>query len=710
MSPLDPAILSVVAAVIGTVAGLIALRAARLEYQTAQHGARGAADALAIDPGAPAVASSLPERGRFIDRDPELRDALSRVQAGESVLAIEGDAGIGKTATALELAHRLQDMAAGDELPDPARQTYLWFDCGGRCPDLIALCGSLAALTRDQSLSTVAVDEKLDALRAHLAQRRTVLVLDNIRLGDDDPSAAVRAFLRTVPSGSVVIASVNRPGTLQGARLPLPELDLPYVHEFVRMTARRFSLEGADALDEAFARRLREAVGGNPGTIEWFLQSVSLSSRSAEEYLTAVERGEALPEFRVSIWASLGRTPRLVLAAYACLKGYAIREQLAVATGLDPADVSNALDELAAAGVLTRMPVTDQPDVYKCSAALWRFARVETEPAVLDAIVGRLAAHYVERLAADPENARAAIPHVDAIRAVIDELYHRGRDQELQALYRASLDILYTLGRFDDRLAAGRRAYDSARRAGNHVAASIAAQTRLGAFALRGEFACAREALAHGYEAATLSGSPRELVRQKLCDGFLCYRMREPGQALRIVDGTDGTARREGDLETLVNILILRSAAHWYLGAFEAAEDAARECIRVCEEMGWKRAVAYPLRVQADCAIQRRELARARELLERSREIAVAHEDRRAIARTLLTDARLLLVSRRSRQAERVARRAQAEAAALGLPPEEQEAVALCRAARRALLLPPVRLRYARWPPHRLTDAPVGGG
>jgi tetratricopeptide (TPR) repeat protein len=293
---------------------------------------------------------------------------------------------------------------------------------------------------------------------------------------------------------------------------------------------------------------------------------------------------------------------------------------------------------------------------------------------------------------------------------VLDELALREQDDDLQALFRASLDIFYTLGLFDDRLFAGRLAYDSAEKASNHRAASLASEVRASTYALRGEFGRADEALALGELAAERSRDPSEEARQKVCSGVVLYRRGDARGALHAIEGAEALARDAGNLETAVNALAVEISAHWYSGETDACERAARRCLRTCEEMGWKRPVAFPLRYLAEAAIQRGHIEQAREQLGRAREIASAYDDKRGIARIGLSEARLELAAGRLRDAGQAARRAASEARALGLPPETREARALEKAIRRALLLPPLRWHYRRRLPHRLTDAPVGGG
>jgi hypothetical protein len=401
----DSAILTFLAALMGLMTAAGGLIAALVRYRTSRLKRLGE---VAI--GEREAKSLLPTQTKFVNRDEEIDEAFELIGSGEIVLAIEGEAGIGKTAIATELAHRLKRGDGAEGPLDLSGRTFVWFDCEGRCPDLTSICSVMARLTGDQSLSAVAEAEKLDALRVHLAGQESVLVLDDLKLNEDSESAELQALLRSVPSGSLVIASVDRPDKLGAARLPLAELTVPHLRRIAQLQARRLRLDCIDALDEDFARRLREVVGGNPGMIEWFLESFRLSSRTLEQHLDAVELGEARANLQAPTWEGLGGRAQLALAACACLGGQALEEQLQVGCGLAEPETAVAIEELIEAGCLRTVRITGEPILYTCSRALRQHAIVATSEATVRSIASRL---LLRRAAArrSRERARSYSPH-----------------------------------------------------------------------------------------------------------------------------------------------------------------------------------------------------------------------------------------------------------------------------------------------------------
>ncbi len=707
MQPLLADVWIVLGSAVGLIAGGVALSTALINRRTAveEREARRQEREVTADVAAPGVL--LPPRlRRFVDRAEVMEEAISRISAGERVLAIAGGAGVGKSAVATELVHRLRTDDSERELGLSGHE-FLWIDGKNGCPTLVDICRQITLLTGDQSLSAVADSVKLEALRAHLARTKTVLLLDNIKLDNNGSDEPLRELLETMPSGSLAVTSLNSPYAFD-SRVLLEDLKPAFALELIQYEARRLGLEEG-IFDAELVARLQGAVGGNPRLIESFLRALSRSSRSLEELLEAVERGEGLRELYLPVWSELSEQARAVLGACACLRGEAIAAQIAVACAIDRQELSGPLEELMQAGLVTVVRSVGRPEVYTCSYSLQRFVVAEVSGEEIGAFVGRLAGHYVRQLVTEPENAQWAVPHVPCVKAVLQWLYDRGEDAEVAALFASVLDVLFTLGLFDDRISTGWLAYESAMRAGNLRGASLAVDVLASTHAARGELDEAGEAAALGLIAAEHSGDAGERARMMRANALVLYKSREAAAALAAMEGAEQLARRTGDQEVLVNICGLLTVAHWYEGEFEQAAAAAEKGLAVCEEMSWQRAMAYPLRNLAEVAIHRGDFSRARDLLGDARKIAEAHGDRRQLARIHLTSARLELFGGELGAAKQEVLAADTAAVELGLAPELRETSALRRAIGRADILPPLRSYYRRRRPPRFSDAPVGG-
>jgi hypothetical protein len=97
-----------IATVVGLVTALVGLGAALLNARR-----RPPPEAAPTD--APRADDLLPPRRALVNRDDVLRDAAAMIRAGDGLVAIEGEAGIGKSAVAFELSRGRLFLPIGDE-------------------------------------------------------------------------------------------------------------------------------------------------------------------------------------------------------------------------------------------------------------------------------------------------------------------------------------------------------------------------------------------------------------------------------------------------------------------------------------------------------------------------------------------------------------------------------------------------------------------
>jgi hypothetical protein len=651
----------------------------------------------------------LPSGPPFLNRDRELSELVARVRAGEdSLLAIEGDRWIGKSAAAKALLRTLLETPAEGAF-DPSKRCIVWLNANEACPSLAEICGLLALETGEQSLAAAPGAEKAEALRSHLARSGTVLFLDNLRLTDDSRSRTLIGLLEDLPHGSLVIASVNRAGALVAPRVQLEDLDRETVHKLITDRVHRLGVDGIEQFDEAFSTRLRASIGGNPGVIEWFLRGYRDSSDPLEQRVAAIEKGAKLSELFQPTWGALGSDCKRVLEVCAYLQGEATVRQISIACKRCVADIQAAAEELRCEGLLTPVRRRERPTVFTCAKAFQLFVEAKTPGTRRTAFTERLADHYIGHFTNSPEDAGYGLTEVGALRVVREQLFQDEDDARLQALFWVVLDILFTIGQFDELIAAADLSFKSGERVENFCGAALGALIKACTHAIRDEHALALDAFAVGSVAAWNSGLPSPIARAKRCRALLYYRAREPRQALAEIDGVAQLARDGNDPSTIVDAFDLSTAANWYLRRFDACAAAARGSLQGGEAIGWKRARAFPLRFLAELAIQRRRWPQARELLDEASGVASQFGDRRQLARIDLTRARLGLLEGTLESGEAAARRAVGETTRLGLPAEQEEAIAIAIAIERARRSVLWRCYYSLRRPTRLSGAPVGG-
>lgn len=140
-----------------------------------------ASSSLAATPAAAVPSRSLPPPiGRLIGREKEvaaIKNAVAKARAGGgvAVIALSGKPGVGKTALALHAAHRL-----GPDFPDG----HVYVEVGGMGPAPLGAAEILdCVLTQvapEVSELPAAVNARIARLRLLLADRRTLLLLDDV--------------------------------------------------------------------------------------------------------------------------------------------------------------------------------------------------------------------------------------------------------------------------------------------------------------------------------------------------------------------------------------------------------------------------------------------------------------------------------------------------------------------------------------------------
>ncbi|HEV8222832.1 MAG TPA: BTAD domain-containing putative transcriptional regulator [Streptosporangiaceae bacterium] len=322
--------------------------------------AGGGGGARAGQPAVLAVPRQLPPRpadftGRG-DLVAEVSWLLGREPAGEEpeppVIVITGPGGVGKSALALDVAHR----SAGKY---PGGQLYL--DLGGTTTEPVLPGEALAQFLRAFGFEFVPelVAERAAQFRSLLAGRRVLIMLDDAASG-----AQVRALIPAHPGCAVVITSRRRLADLDVTHhhvAPLAPLDPATARElFVRRVAS-FGVE-LDGDDDA-VDRVVALCGGLPLALRIAaalrvhqdpLPTAELAGWLARQGLAGFAFGEL--NLARTIEAGCNRLDRIAQQLFEDLgllqlRSYATWTAAALLDGLD-IDPARALAELAAASML----------------------------------------------------------------------------------------------------------------------------------------------------------------------------------------------------------------------------------------------------------------------------------------------------------------------------------------------------------------------
>ena len=341
----------------------------------------------AVEPGEPLTDArrtpgNLPARERFFfGRGRELVTLAHILEKTPSAAIISGVSGMGKTALALEAAHRNAWRFPGGVVFGDGR--------GAPLADLL-----LSDMALGLELPLQSGQKPEETLLAYARQNPTLFLLDNL---EDLPEADLKrlaAFLRRLAPSSASIATLRPPAPLF-EELPTAR-PLPLHEGLGAQAARRYLLALGEQKDiptllaPHAAAQLAKAGRGHPLVLEKL--AALAARRPAESILRAARelKGDYLAILRTVMDWSLAALDEGARQALACLPvfgaGSCTPEAWAAALDVSVDDLFPRADALREAALLTYTPLTHAPQFgrYRWHASVSDYARAALPPAAPD--------------------------------------------------------------------------------------------------------------------------------------------------------------------------------------------------------------------------------------------------------------------------------------------------------------------------------------
>jgi len=204
---------------------------------------------------APKIPNNLPRRAAFFGRAKEMDVVMRALSPDDRTwgVLVDGIGGIGKTALAVEAAHRAQEAGAFDAFVFVTAKQNILAPSGIReqtpaARTLDDFLNETARVIGQPGIPKLASDEKRRALLDALRATRALLLYDNLETLSKEEQEAMADFLRELPQGCKAIITSRRRGGEGAVWLRVERLD---------WEAARGIIENEMARDVGLADKLR---------------------------------------------------------------------------------------------------------------------------------------------------------------------------------------------------------------------------------------------------------------------------------------------------------------------------------------------------------------------------------------------------------------------------------------------------------------------
>ena len=582
----------------------------------------------ATPPPRPAPHSTLPRRQPFFGRVDELARIAAALEPTDRSwgLGVAGPGGIGKTALALEAAHR----APAERFP-----LKLWVTAKGReldpdgerplpdqpVHDFDSLLAEVGRALAREDIPRSGPAERATLVRHALAGQRALLVIDNLETLNAAERQRVFDLLRNLPDDCrALVTSRHASGASPGNWLALDQLDRAAADALLAELARRWPPVGR--LDDADRARLYAETAGNPLLLTWTAGQLELDRGRCHRVDDAIDRlqqahrqNDPLAFIFGDLVDGFTADQTAVLAALVHFSEPAPLRWLLPLTTLSPTAARTALDDLRDRSLLL---TDDDRGTWLLPALAARFLR-RVRPEVVAVTGERLAERAYALAQENGYSKHDRFPTLDAawpeLAAALPVLIG-GANRRLQGFCTALERFLDFSGRWDDWLALSLAAESRALAADDHHNAGWRAYDARYCHSPRGNaegvLDCAGRAAAH-WQQANAGARLRATAIQLRGEGHRLAKdypaaIAATREALALWRGLSPRSR---DVTVGLNAL---AAALRAAGQHDEADGSYREALTIARDLPHPEGVAIYTGNLAELALDREDWPAAERL------------------------------------------------------------------------------------------------
>ena len=409
--------------------------------------------------------NTLPTQPYFFGRAKELEiiaSALSHESRTWGAL-IDGPGGIGKTALAIEAAHRAPDDLFERKIFITAKVRELNADGEAKLTDFtrptyLAMLDELGKELGADGLEKLAPDERPDELRLALAGKKALIIFDNLETLPEEERTRLFQFLSRLPEGNKAIATSRRGRRDIDARsVRLDRLSHDESLQLIEELAKKYPRLARASQKER--EDLYEITQGNPLFIRWIagqLGRAGSQCRTIAEACAFIDKAPKGNDPLEYIFGDLLETftadETKVLAALTYFSLPAKLEWLAEMTKLPERQAETALEDLTDRSILISNLESLTFFLPPLTAKFIRTRRPEAVTQTGDALTDRAYALAMQYGGYDNyEGFRALDAEWDFISAALPRLL-TGDNDRLQTVCGQLFQFLDFTGRWDERI------------------------------------------------------------------------------------------------------------------------------------------------------------------------------------------------------------------------------------------------------------------
>ena len=465
------------------------------------------------------VRHNLPQRdyGQFVGRTAELAQ-VARIlrpypRSQYPIVTIDGVGGIGKSALALEIAHRYRQSFA--QIPADERfEAIIWVSAKQTMLTAEGIKRRRQPIeTLDDIYATIAITlEQIDITQAHseaqaqlvhqaLTRQRTLLIVDNLETVDDE---AVLTFLREIPAPTKAIVTTRH---RLDVAYPVRLVGMPWeeARQLITQEARKRSVQ----LQPDEIQRLYDRTGGVPLAIVWSVAQMGFGYGIKAVLNRLGEPTSDLVRFcfENALTQIQGQPAHALLMALSLFTPDGSREALGVVADLPILDRDEGLVQLEKLSLVNKnedrfsfLPVTRvfaAAELEKDSDRYLRFGRRWVGYLKQQYIIPDYGADRYYRLFLGKHTLHADGP---SLLAAIDWAYQHGTAEDIFVLTIAAADYLDVSGQWQALLELIDQSLSLARSSDNPTAVGRLADIKGWQLEQRGEYAAAQASFQEGLD------------------------------------------------------------------------------------------------------------------------------------------------------------------------------------------------------------------